>query len=215
MCWAKYISLKTIYILGLLIPSSVWLKMKIDLFMLGCYISAVAATLILAELAYLAINGIESISSVISTSILWILFLLAIGAYIAYTNSEIERAWLIKYSVPPGLAIVFIGLILLSLGDFRGAWIVLLGYLVEPIAGVAVMLRALRISRLWGLSIYIGSIAYLAGLPLYIYSQPLIAIIGDIIKLAGFLGILMNRQRPPTPENQENISKYRAHHRSH
>ncbi|MEM1610838.1 MAG: hypothetical protein QXQ57_04240 [Sulfolobales archaeon] len=159
--------------------------------MLGCYISAVAATLILAELIYLAINRVEAIASQVSIYILWILLALAIGAYIAYAESGIERAWLIKYPVPPGLAIVFTGLILLSLGDFRGAWLLLLGYLVEPIAGVAVMLRATRISRLWGLSIYIGSIVYLAGLPLYLYSQPAIAMLGDIVKLAGFIGIIL------------------------
>jgi len=167
-----------------------------DLFIAGCVVSVVAAALIMAELALLAIWGLSTISSPPSLYILWSLYLLAIAAYTLYTRSDVEPRWLVKYPTPAGLVVVLAGLIMLSLGSFSGAWLVFLGYLVEPVAGYAVMLRASRISRAWGVMLYIGSLIYLAGLPLYTVGLPIIAIAGDAVKLAGFAGVVYRGARP-------------------
>jgi len=170
-----------------------------DLFIAGCFVSIAAAAAIMVELALLAIWGLSSISSNPSLYILWTLYALAIAAYTLYTRSDVEPRWLVKYPTPAGLVTVLAGLVMLTLGSFSGAWLVFIGYLAEPVAGYAVMLRASRISRAYGLMLYIGSLIYLAGLPLYLVGLPIIAIAGDTVKLAGFAGVVYRALSPGWP----------------
>ncbi|MFP3303764.1 MAG: hypothetical protein RXO25_08005, partial [Caldivirga sp.] len=76
---------------------------------------------------------------------MWVLWLMGIVAYVFYASARLRVRVLMVYAAPAALAITLIGLVLLTIHSFLGAELIVLGYFLEPIAGVSLYLTLLGI----------------------------------------------------------------------
>jgi len=155
----------------------------------GTIISTVAAFLISLVLFYLIIYGLNSITSVIPLSLMYILFALAILAYLEYRKLPLPYRNTFEISLPIGLAIVFIGLLLLTFGFFEGAYLVVIGYLSEPIGGIAPFKYYMMFDRNLGLITYILGAIYVLTLPLLAFGLGIVPLLADVLKFVCFIQI--------------------------
>ncbi|HLI46882.1 MAG TPA: hypothetical protein VKU94_06800 [Geobacterales bacterium] len=153
----------------------------------GTLISTFAALLIFFVLLYLVFNGISSVTNLIPLSLMYILFILAIWAYIEYRKLPMPHKRIFNLAIPSGLAIVFAGLILLSLNRFEGAYLIVIGYLSEPIGGIAPFSYYMMFDRKLGAFTYTLGAIYVLALPLFIINLGLISLVADGLKLIGFV----------------------------
>ncbi len=161
----------------------------------GTVTSSIAAVLILAVLAILISRGIEAATEYFTLSLLYLLFILAIIAFLDYRKLQLPYYKLFVISIPLGLAIVFIGLLMLTFKIFEGAYLVMLGYLAEPIGGIAPFSFYMRFNKNLGLFAYVCGAIYVLTLPLLIFKLgtiPLgiVPMIFNSLKFVGFLVIL-------------------------
>lgn len=91
------------------------------------------------------------------------------------------------YFALSAIIIAFFGLILASLDNFTGVEIILIGYTLEPVAGISIYLTTKKIKVTYS---FWGAVVFTAGLPLYLVNLGIISIIGDIIKMIGIVGLL-------------------------
>ena len=66
-----------------------------------------------------------------------------------------------------------------------GLEIIVLGYILEPIAGISLFLTMKTYNAISAYLFFIGAIGYTVGLPLYLIKFPYLAILGDVVKLGG------------------------------
>lgn len=76
-----------------------------------------------------------------------------------------------------------VGLILLTMGSFTGAGLIVLGYFFEPIAGISLYITLLERYGAASHIFFLSAVVFTAGLPLIMFHNAYISIIGDVIKL--------------------------------
>lgn len=158
---------------------------------LGNSISLAAAILILAVLAELVLNGLKAIYLPWVLSVMWILWIMGIAAYVSYVSAELRVRQLMVYTVPLALAITLVGLILLTEHKFLGAELVVLGYFLEPIAGVSLYLRLLSINGPAAHAFFWGAFLFTVGLPLILIKDAYVSLIGDLIKMMSLMLLIL------------------------
>ncbi|WP_236750662.1 hypothetical protein [Acidianus sp. HS-5] len=153
----------------------------------GNIVSMIASIFILSLLVLLDIYGINYAFSTVSKIIMWIIWILAIPSYLSYKSSLLEKRNILEFLAPIAIIITFIGLIFLSLGEFLGIELIVLGYIFEPIAGISIFLTLRKVNLLFSSLFFYGAIIFTAGLPLFLINLGIIAIIGDLIKMSGLV----------------------------
>ncbi|QGA69143.1 hypothetical protein [Sulfolobus sp. E11-6] len=156
----------------------------------GNIISLIASIIILYGLILLLENGIYFALSKTFLILMTLVWILAIPSYISYRRSELRKQWILNSFAIPAIIITFIGMILAYMGNFLGIEIIVLGYLFEPIAGISIYLSTLSSSKIYSSLFFWGAIAFTIGLPLYIINLGIVAVIGDLIKMVGILGLI-------------------------
>jgi uncharacterized membrane protein len=176
----------------------------------GTFISTIAGFLILIVLIILQLKGLNALKEPFTLGLLYVLFIMAIFAYLEYAKLPLPFYRLYKYAIPVGLVIVFLGLLFLTFGYFEGAYLIMLGYLSEPIGGVAPFKFYMNFNKSLGFSTYVLGAIYVLTLPLLIYNLALIPLIADFLKFIGFIGIyrivLSNRASIEEVKVKANIS---------
>jgi len=165
--------------------------MNTDYLKRGNIVSLIASLIILSGLTILEFNGINYALSITFITIMWIVWLLAIPSFISYRNAKLEKPKLMDYFAVMAIIITLVGLVLSSMGEFLGIEIILIGYSLEPIAGISIYLTANKISYLFSSLFFWGAVVFTAGLPLYLVDLGIISIIGDIVKMIGITGLLL------------------------
>ena len=158
----------------------------------GNIISLVASLIILAGLVLLDLKGISYALSPQFLAIMWVVWFLAIPSFMSYHKSDLEKPKFMDYFAIPAIIITFFGLILASLGDFLGIEVILLGYTLEPVAGISIYLTTKKFSYVNSSLFFWGAVVFTAGLPLYLANLGIVSIAGDIVKMVGIVGLLMN-----------------------
>ena len=162
---------------------------------LGNVVSVAAAVLILVVLFGVALMGLQAIFAQWALAIMWVLWLMGIVAYVFYASARLRVRALMVYAAPAALAITLIGLVLLTIHSFLGAELIVLGYFLEPIAGVSLYLTLLGIEgRLIKAATHVffwGAVVFTVGLPIILVKDPYISIMGDLIKLIGLVILIM------------------------
>jgi hypothetical protein len=158
----------------------------------GNIVSLIASLIILAGLVLLDLNGITYALSLPFLVIMWIVWFLAIPSFLSYHKSELEKPKLMDYFAIPAIIITFLGLVLASLGNFLGIEIILAGYTLEPIAGISIYLTTKKFNYGYSSLFFWGAVIFTAGLPLYLVNLGIVAILGDVVKMVGIVGLLMN-----------------------
>ena len=159
---------------------------------MGNVISLIASLIILVGLIILDIKGVGYALSTPFLAIMWVVWLLAIPSFISYHKSQLEKPFLMDYFAVSAIVITFLGLVLASLGEFLGIEVILVGYTLEPIAGVSIYLTTKKFSYVNSSLFFWGAVVFTAGLPLYLLDLGVVSIIGDVIKMVGIVGLLMN-----------------------
>lgn len=157
---------------------------------LGNWVSLIASLVILLGLALLEYEGIKYAFSTMFLLIATAVWILAIPSYIFYHKASLDKAWLMDLFAIPAIIITFLGLVYMYVGEFLGIELILAGYSLEPIAGIAIYLTTKKLNFLYSSLFFWGAIAFTAGLPLYLLNLGIIAIIGDIVKMMGIVGLL-------------------------
>lgn len=157
---------------------------------LGNIISLIASLVILLALVLLEYKGIDYAYSLTFQEIIWAIWILAIPSFISYHKASLDRSWLMDYFAIPAILITFAGLIFLYLGKFLGIELILLGYALEPIAGISIYLTTKKMNLVYASLFFWGAVVFTAALPLYLYALGIISIIGDIVKMGGIVGLL-------------------------
>ncbi|MEW9492414.1 MAG: hypothetical protein TQ35_0009500 [Candidatus Aramenus sulfurataquae] len=152
---------------------------------LGNIVSLIAAFFILAILILLGVYGLNFAFNDVTRFLMWIVWILAFPAYLEYRRSSLKAPYLINYLPPIAILITFVGLILLMEGKFLGLETIVLGYILEPISGISIYLTIKDIQKVSAHLFFYGAVIYTIGLPFYLINIPMIAIIGDLIKIVG------------------------------
>ncbi len=152
---------------------------------LGSIVSLIAAFFILSILLLLGVYGIDFAFNGLVKGLMWIVWALAFPAYFAYRRSSLKAPYLMNYLPPIAISITFIGLVLLTVGEFLGLELIVLGYILEPISGISLYLTIKEVQRSSAYLFFYGAVIYTVGLPFYLVNVPEIAIIGDVIKILG------------------------------
>ncbi|MEW9492382.1 MAG: hypothetical protein TQ35_0009335 [Candidatus Aramenus sulfurataquae] len=156
----------------------------------GNLVSFVASLVILSELILLERLGLSFISSPLSLAILWAIWAMAIPSVLSYHRARLEKNWMLDAFGALAVAIAGVGLAILSLGKMYGVELILLGYAFEPVAGIPIYLTAKKLLPLYTSLFFWGAVAFTAGLPLYLVNLGILAIAGDVVKIAGLVGLL-------------------------
>ncbi len=162
---------------------------------LGNIVSLIAAFFILSILILLGVYGLNFAFNDAVKILMWIVWILAFPAYIEYRRSSLKAPYLINYLPPIAILITFVGLILLMEGKFLGLETIVLGYILEPISGISIYLNIKNIQKVSAYLFFYGAVIYTIGLPFYLINIPVIAIIGDLIKIVGltyFITFMIN-----------------------
>jgi len=159
---------------------------------LGNIISLVAGVFILIVLILLASYGIIFVFNVTTEALMWIIWGSAILAYMEYSTSNLKAEILMKVFPPIAIIITFIGLIFILQGKFLGLELIVLGYILEPIAGISLFLTIKEYSLVSAYLFFLGAVVYTLGLPLYLVSFPYLAIMGDVVKILGLVNFIFN-----------------------
>jgi len=155
----------------------------------GTLISTIAGFLILVVLMILQFKGLNALKDRLTLGLLYVLFIMAIFAYLEYAKLPLPFYRVYKFAIPIGLVIVCVGLLLLTFGYFEGAYLIMLGYLAEPIGGIAPFRFYMNLNKLLGLSTYVLGMIYVLTLPLLVFNLALIPLIADFLKFVCFIGI--------------------------
>ncbi len=95
------------------------------------------------------------------------------------------------YLALAAILITLVGLILAFQHNFLGIEVILLGYTLEPFAGISIYLTANKVSKLFSSLFFWGAVIFTFGLPLYLFSLGIVSILGDIVKMAGIVMLLV------------------------
>lgn len=115
------------------------------------------------------------------------MWILALPSLYSRHKSKLDKPKIMDYFALSAIIIAFFGLILASLDNFTGIEIILIGYTLEPVAGISIYLTTKKIKVTYS---FWGAVVFTAGLPLYLVNLGIISIIGDIIKMIGIVGLL-------------------------
>ena len=162
---------------------------------LGNIISLVAGVFILIVLILLASSGIIFVFNVTTEALMWIIWGSAILAYMEYSTCNLKAEILMKVFPPMAIIITFIGLIFILQGKFLGLELIVLGYILEPTAGISLFLTIKEYSPVSAYLFFLGAVVYTLGLPLYLVSFPYLAIMGDVVKILGLVNFIFNSIR--------------------
>ncbi|BBG23642.1 hypothetical protein [Sulfuracidifex tepidarius] len=165
--------------------------MNIKYLFQGNVVSLVASLVILAELVLLDLKGLNFIFSLPSVVILWVIWAMAIPSVLSYHNVKLEKQRMLDVLGTLAVIIAGIGLVFLSLGKFLGVELILLGYFFEPLAGVPIFLTARKIKPAYSSLFFWGAVVFTTGLPLYLFGLGPVAIVGDVVKMIGLVGLLV------------------------
>jgi len=166
------------------------MKKDIKYIKAGVIITIIAGFLINFVLFLIYINGITILTDLPIISLLILIYMLGISSYFIHLKVQMRCKNLFKYSIPLGLIIVFIGLILLVKGDFNGAYLIIIGYLIEPIGGIAVFMEYSTIDRLISFIMFFSVSFFIITLPLVLFQLTIIPIMFNSLKILSFLVIL-------------------------
>jgi len=158
--------------------------------MKGNVISLIASVIILIGLILLDLRGLTYALSLPFILIMWIVWILALPSLYSYHKSKLDKPKIMDYFALSAIIITFFGLILAYLGNFTGIEIILIGYTLEPVAGISIYLTTKKINLTYSSLFFWGAVVFTAGLPLYLVNLGIISIIGDIIKMIGIVGLL-------------------------
>lgn len=157
---------------------------------LGNAVSLVAAVLIAVVLVGITLSGLSVIFTVWALALMWVLWGMGIAAYIMYSSANLTLRPLMVYATPAALVITLVGLVFLTMHMFLGAELVVVGYFLEPIAGVSLYLTLLRVSKYASHIFFWGAVLFTVGLPLILIKATLVPLVGDLIKLIGFMMLM-------------------------
>ncbi|QXJ29285.1 Uncharacterized protein J5U23_02154 [Saccharolobus shibatae B12] len=156
----------------------------------GNVISLIASLIILYGLILLLENGIYFALSKIFLILMTLVWILAIPSYLSYRRSGLKKQWILNYFAILAIIITFIGMIIAYTGNFLGIEIIVLGYIFEPIAGISIYLTTLGFSKIYSSLFFWGAVVFTIGLPLYLSNLGIVAVIGDIVKMIGIVGLM-------------------------
>ncbi|AEB95272.1 MULTISPECIES: hypothetical protein [Metallosphaera] len=156
----------------------------------GNLVSLIASLIILAGLVLLEINGISFALSGTFLAIMTVVWILAIPSLVSYHRSKLERRWILDFFGIAAMVITLVGLILAYQRSFLGVEIIVLGYTLEPIAGISIYLTANKISKLYSSLFFWGAVVFTFGLPLYFFNLGDISIFGDVVKMVGIVMLM-------------------------
>jgi|BEDMetMinimDraft_1075159.scaffolds.fasta_scaffold06179_1 hypothetical protein len=157
----------------------------------GNLISLIASLVILLELTLLEFEGLNFIFALPSVLTLWVIWAMAIPSVLTYHMVKLERQWMLDLFGALAVMIAGIGLVYLTLGKFLGVELILLGYTLEPVAGIPIYLTAKRVRPTYSSLFFWGAVVFTAGLPLYLVNLGPVAIVGDVVKMVGLVGLLL------------------------
>ncbi|AAK42001.1 hypothetical protein SULI_13325 [Saccharolobus solfataricus] len=156
----------------------------------GNVISFIASIIILYGLILLLENGIYFALSKTFLILITFVWILAIPSYLSYRRSGLRKQWILNYFAIPAIVITLIGMILAYMGNFLGIEVIVLGYIFEPIAGISIYLNTLSFSKIYSSLFFWGALLFTIGLPLYLTNLGIVAVIGDVIKIVGIVGLI-------------------------
>ncbi|BDC17311.1 hypothetical protein [Acidianus sp. HS-5] len=157
----------------------------------GNYVSLIASLIILAGLVMLEVKGINYALSLPFITLMWIVWFLAIPSFLSYHLAKLEKSWIMDYFAISAIIITFVGLMLAtSLKEFLGIEMILVGYTLEPVAGISIYLSTMKVNRVYSSLFFWGAVVFTAGLPLYLFNFGYISVIGDVVKMVGIVGLL-------------------------
>lgn len=157
---------------------------------LGNLVSLIASAIILLALILLLYKGLSYVFSLTFQTLAFLIWILAIPSFILYHKASLDKGWILDTFAIPAIIITFVGLTLLIYGEFLGIEVILLGYTLEPIAGISIYLTTRRMNFFYSSLFFWGAVIFTVGLPLYLYNLGIISAIGDVIKTVGIIGLL-------------------------
>ncbi|ABW01564.1 hypothetical protein [Caldivirga maquilingensis] len=165
--------------------------MSVRYLRLGNTISLIAGVLILLVLLGIMIHGIQAVFYLWVLVVMWMLWVMGIAAYVSYVLAALKIRQLMKYAGVLALIVTLMGLILLTEHKMLGAELIVLGYFLEPIAGVSLYLRLLDFNKPAAHVFFWGAVIFTVGLPLILIKNTYISLIGDLIKTIGLIILIL------------------------